>query len=306
MTAPRRRQIAAEVGGSFAASQRRVRRALGLHRSVVRSVRPVRPVGDEHRALARRVETLAGARPRHGYRRIWAMLRREGWSVNKKAVHRLWRPSGLKLSGPRSKPKKRPPHGQDKNGCHLEPSRGKDDVWTWDFLLDRTGDGRSLKWLTLIDEYTRECLSLEARRSMTAREIREILADVAARRGSAPLRVRSDNGPEFAAEAVRGWLESSGSGALYVAPGSPWQNGFAESFHSRLRDEFLEREEFESEAQARALGDLWKEEYNTERPHSSLSYETPAAYAARHKRYVPIDPIRSPPSPSEQKHRGLP
>jgi putative transposase len=281
MTAPRRRQVVAELGGSFAASQRRVCRALALHRSGVRSVRPV---GDERRALVRRIEELAGIHPRYGYRRIWALLRREGWSVNKKSVHRLWRLSGLKLSGPPSKPRKRLPHGQDRNGCHLEPSRGKDDVWTWDFIFDRTSDGRILKWLSLIDEYTRECLSLEARRGMTAREIREILADVAARRGSMPLRVRSDNGPEFAAEAVRSWLEGSGSGTLYVAPGSPWQNGFAESFHSRLRDEFLEREEFESEVQARALSDLWKEEYNTERPHSWLKYETPAAFAARHER----------------------
>ena len=303
MTASRRRQIVAELGGGFASSERRVCRALGLHRSGVRSVHLV---GDEQRALVRRIEKLAGIHPRYGYRRIWALLRREGWSVNKKAVHRFWKRSGLKLSGPRSKPKKRLPHGQDKNGCHLEPSRGKDDVWTWDFIFDRTSDGRSLKWLSLIDEYTRECLSLEARRSMTAREIQEILADVVARRGSAPLRVRSDNGPEFAALAVRNWLETSGSGTLYVAPGSPWQNGFAESFHSRLRDEFLEREEFENEVQAQALSDLWRAEYNTERPHSSLSYETPAAYAAKHERYVPIDLIQPMVSPSEQKHRGLP
>jgi transposase InsO family protein len=303
MTASRRRQIVAHLGVGFTASQRRVCRALGWHRSGVRSVCVG---GDEQRALVRRIEKLASDHPRYGYRRIWALLRREGWSVNKKAVHRLWRLSGLKLSGPRSKPKKRLPHGQDKNGCHLEPSRGKDDVWTWDFIFDRTSDGRSLKWLSLIDEYTRECLSLEARRSMTAEEIREILADVAKRRGSMPLRVRSDNGPEFAADAVRSWLEASGSGALYVAPGSPWQNGFAESFHSRLRDEFLEREEFESEAQAQALSDLWKEEYNTERPHSSLNYETPAAYAARHERYVPIDPIQPMMSASEQNSRGLP
>ena len=118
---------------------------------------------------------------------------------------------------------------------------------------------------------------------MTAEEIREILADVARRRGSMPPRVRSDNGPEFAAVAVRSWLEASGSGTSYVAPGSPWRNGSAESFHGRLRDEFLEREEFEAVAEARALSDLWKEEYDTERPRSSLNYETPAAFAARHE-----------------------
>jgi transposase InsO family protein len=216
-------------------------------------------------------------------------LDREGWSVNKKAVHLLWRRSGLKLAGPRAHPRPRRLHGQDANACHLRPSRGKDDVWTWDFIFDRTSDGRSLKWLSLIDEYTRECLSLEARRNMTAEEIRVILAEVAARRGGPPIRVRSDNGPEFAAEVVRAWLEATGSGTLYVAPASPWQNGYAESFHSKLRDEFLNREEFESEAQASALGTLWKEEYNTERPHSSLSYKTPTEYAAECERYVPIE-----------------
>ncbi len=138
---------------------------------------------------------------------------------------------------------------------------------------------------------------------MTAEEIRVILAEVAAGRGGPPSRVRSDNGPEFAAEAVRSWLEATGSGTLYVAPASPWQNGYAESFHSRLRDEFLNREEFESEGQALALGTLWKEEYNTERPHSSLGYKTPAEYAARCKRYVPIDGNPSKPLPTEQPHR---
>jgi putative transposase len=303
MTAARRRQVVAELCDRFVAAQRRVCRALGLARSGIRSVRVP---GDESRALAHRIEELAGIHPRYGYRRIWALLRRQGWSVNKKAVHRLWRLSGLKLAGPRAKPKLRRPHGQDKNGCHLDPSRGKDDVWTWDFLFDRTSDGRSLKWLSLIDEYTRECLALEARRSMTGREIQEILAEVAARRGSVPLRMRSDNGPEFAAEAVRSWLEASGSGTLYVAPGSPWQNGFAESFHSRLRDEFLDREEFESVPQARALSELWKEEYNRERPHSSLSYQTPAEYGAKCERYKPTDPVEPGLPSSEQIHRPLP
>ena len=286
MTAARRRSIAADIREHFNVSQRRVSRALGLPRSGLRYTPVAR---DERAALAQRVEVLAGAHPRFGYRRIWALLVREGWSVNMKAVRRLWRTSGLKLAGPRAAPKPRRPHGQDANACHLRPSRGKDDVWTWDFIFDRTSDGRSLKWLRLVDEYTRECLALEARRGMTAEEIRVILAEVAVRRGGPPHRVRSDNGPEFAAEVVRSWLEGTGSGALYVAPASPWQNGYAESFHSKLRDEFLDREEFENEPQARALGVLWKEEYNTERPHSSLGYKTPVEFAATCVRYVPID-----------------
>jgi putative transposase len=239
--------------------------------------------------LARRIEDLAGTHPRFGSRRIGALWDREGWSVNKKAVRRIWRLSGLKLAKPRATPTPRRPHGQDGNACHLRPSRGKDDGGTWDFIFDRTSDGRSLKWLSLIDEYTRECLALEARRGLTAEEIRVLLAEVAATRGGPPDRVRSDNGPEFAAAAVRSWLEGTGSGALDVAPASPWQNGDAESFHSKLRDEFLDREEFESESEARASGALWKEEYNTARPHSSLGYKTPAEFAIACARYMPIE-----------------
>ena len=197
--------------------------------------------------------------------------------------------SGLKLAGPRANPKPRRPHGQDANACHLRPSRGKDDVWTWDFIFDRTSDGRSLKWLSLIDEYTRECLALEARRGMTAEEIRVILAEVAAdaearRIGSAATTARSSRPRRCG----RGWRRRA-RGRCTWRPASPWQNGYAESFHSKFRDEFLDREEFESEPQARALGVLWKEEYNTERPHSSLGYQTPAEYAATCERYVPIE-----------------
>jgi putative transposase len=286
MSSPRRRTIVAELCAAFGVSQRRTCRALGLHRSGVRYI-PAR--GDEAAELARRIEELAGLHPRYGYRRIWALLRREGRTINEKAVHRLWRSSGLKLAGPRAIPRPRRPHGQDVNGCHLRPSRGRNGVWTWDFIFDRTADGRSLKWLSLIDEHTRECLALEARRRMTAEEVREILAGVVAKRGAAPCRIRSDNGPEFVAQAIRLHLESSGSGTLPVAPGSPWQNGYAESFHSKLRDEFLELEEFESPAQAQALADLWREEYNTERPHSSLGYMTPAEFSATCARYVPIE-----------------
>jgi putative transposase len=300
MTSPRRRLIAEELCDQFDASQRRVAGALDLARSSLRYAPVPRA---EAAAVARRIEELAGAHPRYGYRRIWALLDREGWTVNIKAVRRLYRELGLKVARPRAHPKPRREHGQDKNACHLRPSRGKDDVWTWDFIFDRTSDGRSLKWLSIVDEYTRECLVLEARRGMTAEDIRIILADVAARRGGPPCRMRSDNGPEFAAEVVRSWLEETGSGTLYIAPASPWQNGYAESFHSKVRDEFLNREEFESEPQARALGALWKEEYNTERPHSSLGYKTPAEFSATCVRYVPMDENLSDPSSTESTNR---
>ncbi len=218
MTAARRRTIVAELCDVFDVSQRRACRALALDRSGLRYVPRHR---DEAVALARRIEELAGEHPRCGYRRIWALLRCEGWSVNKKAVHRAWKQAGLKLAGPRAIPRPRRPHGQDVNGCHLRPSRGKDDVWTWDFIFDRTGDGRSLKWPSLVDEFTRECLSLEARRGMTAEEIREILAEVVARRGAPPHRIRSDNGPEFAAEAVRIVPGGVGLGDALCGAGEP-------------------------------------------------------------------------------------
>lgn len=300
MTAARRRLISTEICEQFHVSQRRTSRALDLARSSLR-YQPV--VRDEQVALARRIEELAGTHPRYGYRRIWALLDREGWTVNKKAVRRIYRELGLKVAQPRANPKPRRAHGQDQNACHLRPSRGKDDVWTWDFIFDRTSDGRSLKWLSIVDEYTRECLALEARRGMTAEEIGIILAEVAAGRGGPPCRMRSDNGPEFVAEVVKSWLEGTGSGSLYVAPGSPWQNGYAESFHSKVRDEFLNLEEFESEPQAQALGALWRGEYNTERPHSSLGYQTPAEFAATCVRYVPIDEDLLDPSCTELTNR---
>ena len=300
MTAPRRRLIAMELCDQFGVSQRRVAGALDLARSSLRYT-PV--LCDEQAALARRIEDLAGAHPRFGYRRIWALLDREGWTVNKKAVRRIYRDLGLKVAQPRANPKPRRAHGQDQNACHLRPSRGKDDVWTWDFIFDRTSDGRSLKWLSIVDEYTRECLAWEARRGMTAEEIQIILAEVAVGRGGPPCRMRSDNGPEFVAGVVQSWLEGTGSGSLCVAPGSPWQNGYAESFHSKVRDEFLNLEEFESEPQAQALGALWRGEYNTERPHSSLGYQTPAEFAATCVRYVPIDEDLPDPSSAESTNR---
>ena len=289
MTAARRRQIVAELRDALHVSERRTCRALGLARSSQR----YQPKTEELRGrLISRIEELAGAHPRFGYRRIWALLVREGWSVNIKAIHRLWKCSGLAISRPRPLRKPRFPHGQDANGCHLRPSLGKDDVWAWDLVFDRTGDGRSLKWLTLVDEFTRECLALEARRILKAADVRAVLAEVVGVRG-VPSRIRSDNGPEFAAEAVREWVEASGFGTLYIAPGSPWQNGFAESFHSRLRDEFLERESFDDVRQAQEAGNLWRVEYNTQRPHSSLGYQTPEEYAAKcgtpHEPSIPRD-----------------
>jgi transposase InsO family protein len=153
-------------------------------------------------------------------------------------------------------------------------------VWAWDFVFDKTTGGSQLKWLSIVDEYTRECLALKCARGITSEDVIDSLAELLAMRG-VPEHIRSDNGPEFVAKAIQRWLGQLNMKALYIEPGSPWENGYAESFHSRLRDEFLAIEEFESLAAARMLSSAWKEDYNHHRPHSSLGYVAPAEYAAR-------------------------
>ena len=225
--------------------------------------------------MARMLE-LVRRHPRYGYRRIWALLRREGWRVNRKRVHRLWRQQGLKV--PRRQRKKRR-LGSSANSCVRRPAEHKDHVWAWDFLHDRTSDGRALKWFTLVDEYTRECLALEVDRGMTAKAVSAVLAGAVRGRG-APAHIRSDNGPEFIARVIRGWMAKAGLETLYIEPGAPWENGYAESFNGKVRDELLNAEEFASLLEARVLAREWKQAYNHERPHSSLGYRTPAEFGA--------------------------
>jgi transposase InsO family protein len=233
-----------------------------------------------------RILELVRLHPRFGYRRVRALLVAEGWRVSRKRVHRLWRANGLRV--PKKSRKKRR-LGSSENGCVRRRSRGKGDVWCWDFIHDRTASGGPLKWLSVVDEYTRECVALEVRRSLPASEVGAVLEGLARPRG-VPGHIRSDNGPEFIASAIRDWLSGAGVGALYVEPGSPWENGYAESFHSRLRDEFLGAEVFTSALEARVLGAEWRRAYNHERPHSSLGYRTPAAFAAEWGRGVPGRP----------------
>jgi transposase InsO family protein len=246
---------------------------LGQPRSTQRQAPRAR--AEEGRLVARILE-LVRRHPRFGYRRIWALLRREGWRVNRKRVFRLWRQQGLKV--PRKQRKKRR-RGSSANSCVRRPAEHKDHVWAWDFLHDRTTAGGPLKWFTLVDEYTRECLALEARRGMTAREVNAVLAGVVRERG-APAHIRSDNGPEFIAKAIRTWMTGAGLETLYIAPGAPWENGYAESFNSKVRDELLNAEEFGSVREARVLAAAWKREYNHVRPHGALGYRTPAEYGA--------------------------
>jgi putative transposase len=239
-----------------------------------------RPRPEDEAALIRAIRQLAKRHPRYGYKRIHIRLVRKGWSVNCKRVRRLWIALGLKRPPRRIKPRKkgRMP-GSGANSCVNRPAQFKNHVWTYDFIMDRTVNGSSLKWLSLVDEYTRECLALFAGKSLTGTDVRRVLARVIRQRG-APRWIRSDNGSEFIGEVLRSWLPQVGAQAIQVTPASPWQNGYIESFHSRLRDEFMDREEFESVQDARAKGGWWRREYNTIRPHSSLAYKTPNEFSA--------------------------
>jgi transposase InsO family protein len=220
---------------------------------------------------------LVRERPRFGYRRIGALLRAEAWRASPSRVLRLWRREGLKVPQRR---RKRRRLGQSENGCHRRRAEYRDHVWCWDFVFDRTTAGSPLKWLSIVDEHTRECLTLKVDRSITSEDVIDSLAELFAMRG-VPRHIRSDNGPEFIAQAIRRWLGQVGVETLYIEPGSPWENGFAESFHSRLRDEFLAMEVFESLTAARKLTTAWKEDYNHRRPHGSLGYVAPAEFARR-------------------------
>lgn len=219
---------------------------------------------------------LAALHPRYGYRRVTALLRREGWRVNRKRVHRIWRREGLRVP---VRQRKRRRLGAEENACQRRRAEAKNQVWSYDFVMDQTEDGRRLKMLPVVDEHTRECLTIEVARHFTAQDVVRTLDRLFKERG-APQFIRSDNGPEFVATAVKEWLASLGVSTLYIEPGSPWQNAYAESFNSRFRDELLDREMFTSLVEAKVLVAGYVRGYNNERPHSALRYETPAAFAA--------------------------
>jgi putative transposase len=277
VTPDQQRAAADFLAERFQVSQRRAGAVLGRSRSTLRYRRRQR--ADEP-PIRKAIQDLARKHPPFGYRRIHALLVRKGWTVNLKRARRLWIDMGLKrpirMKNPRKLGKK---PGVSGNGCTVKPSRFKNDVWTCDFIHDRTSDGQVLKWLTVVDEYTRECLVLHAARSITGTDVRRILAGVIGRRG-APRMIRSDNGSEFVCAALADWLPTVGTEPIPVAAGSPWQNGYIEAFHSRLRDEFLERHEFESVADARAKAACFRREYNRVRPHGALGYKTPEEFSA--------------------------
>jgi putative transposase len=258
---------------SFKISERRACRALGVPRSSQRYVGTEREREEE---LLLRIRALARENPRYGYRRIKALLVREGWSVNLKRVHRLWRREGLKVPQIR---RKRRRLGQSENGCSRRRAERPDHVWSYDFIHDQTADGGGLKILPVVAEFTRQCLTIEVERSLTAEDVVSTLEYLFEVRGE-PEFIRSDNGPEFIAEAVRGWLARRGAKTLYIAPGSPWENAYSETFNSRLRDELLDREMFETLKEAKVILEDHRLDYNHRRPHSSLGYQTPAEFAA--------------------------
>jgi transposase InsO family protein len=219
-----------------------------------------------------RITELARRYGRYGYRRITALLRREGWRVNHKRVARIWRQEGLKV------PKKQKKRGRlwltDGSCLRMRPEY-RNHVWSYDFLSERTADGRPLKLLAIVDEYTRECLTIDVERRIRSIDVLQTLADLFLERG-APDYIRSDNGPEFTAQLIRNWLERLEVGTLFIEPGSPWENGYVESFNGRLRDEFLNGEIFYTLREAKVLIERWRREYNHIRPHSSLGYRPPA------------------------------
>ncbi len=229
------------------------------------------PPDDEPRLLRRMVE-LATEYGRYGYRRVTAFLRREGFRVNHKRVERLWRREGLKV--PAKQPKRRRLWLNDGSCIRLRPAY-PNHVWSYDFVMDRTRDGRPLRFLTILDEFRHECLVIDVARHIRSDDVIGRLTQLFTLHGL-PAYLRSDNGPEFTARAVRQWLERVGVQTLYIAPGSPWENGYIESFNGRLRDELLNGEIFDTVLEARVICERWRCHYNTVRPHSSLGYRAPA------------------------------
>jgi len=250
-------------------SERRACEVLGQPRSTQRLIPHV---PDDEPLLVSRIIELAERYGRYGYRRITGLLREEGWKVNHKRVERLWRREGLKV------PKKQPKRGRlwlnDGSCIRLRPQY-KHHVWSYDFMTERTAEGRAFRILNIMDEYSRECLDIVVERHITADDVTEVLSQLFITIGI-PEHIRSDNGPELTAKALRQWLKDLGVSTLFIEPGSPWENGYIESFNGKLRDELLNREIFMTLWEAKVLIESWRKEYNEIRPHSSLGYRPPA------------------------------
>jgi transposase InsO family protein len=260
------------VIAELAVSERRACHTLGQHRSTQRKT----PAGraDED-VLTRTIIALASRYGRYGYRRIHWLLQQHGWDVGLKRVKRVWRREGLKV------PHKQPKRGRlwlnDGSCVRLRPTQ-QNHVWSYDFVQDRTHDGKAFRMLTVIDEYTREGLAIHVKRKLNSQDVLHVLSKLFLRHGP-PEHIRSDNGPEFVAKAVRHWLARLQVKTLFITPGSPWENGYNESFNGKLRDECLNMEIFYTLKEAQVLIEQWRCFYNTERPHSALGYRPPAPNA---------------------------
>ena len=265
----RRRQCVVAVQERLNISERRACQVLGQHRSVQRHQGTVR--GDEA-SLTEAITTLALQYGRYGYRRITGLLQNEGWLVNHKRVERIWRREGLKV--PQRQPKRRRLWLGD-GSCIRKRPEYRNHVWAYDFVMDRTHDGRRFRMLTVLDEYSRECLAIKVARSLKATDVIEVLLDLFVLHGL-PDYIRSDNGSEFTADLVKTWLDKLKVKTLFIEPGSPWENGYNESFNGKLRDELLNGEIFYTLKEAQILIERWRYHYNTVRPHSALGYRPPA------------------------------
>jgi putative transposase len=268
------------VKSSLGHSERRVCRALGISRSAVRYAPQPR---EDEAELTGSIVKLAGQYGRYGYRRVHGLLQNRGWSVSHGRVMRIWRREGLKV------PQKQPKRGRlwlnDGSCIRLRPER-KNHLWSWDFVFDRTDDGRAIKLMVVIDEFTRECLAIHVARRIRARDAIDVFADLMQMHGI-PEHIRSDNGPEMVAKRLRSWLARLGTKTIYITPGSPWENGYCESFNGKLRDELLNGEIFYTLREAQVLIERWRVFYNTERPHSALGYRPPAP-----ETLVPLEQLR--------------
>ena len=243
--------------------------ALGQHRSTQRKT----PRGhDDEDLLTADIIELARQYGRYGYRKITALLRDSGWLVNDKRVERIWRREGLKV--PAKQPKKGRLWLADGSCIRLRPEH-RNHVWSYDFVEDRTHDGRKYRTLNVVDEFTHECLAIRVARKLRAIDVIDVLSDLFILRGI-PGHIRSDNGPEFIAQAVQDWITAVGAKTAYITPGSPWENGYIESFNARFRDELLDGEIFYSLKEAQIIIESWRRHYNTIRPHGSIGYRPPA------------------------------
>jgi len=263
-----KRQAVRQAVEAIDVSERRACQVIGQPRSTQRYDKQV---PDDAELLRQRIIELASEYGRFGYRRVTALLRNEGWIVNHKRVQRIWREEGLKV------PQKQPKRGRlwlnDGSVVRLRPLFPKH-VWSYDFMEDRTHNGVKFRILNVIDEYTRECLAVKVARRLNSHDVVEVLTDLFIEQG-VPVHIRSDNGPEFIAKRVREWLARLQVRPLYIEPGSPWENGYIESFNGKMRDELLSLEIFYSLKEAQVLIEMWRRHYNTIRPHSSLGYRPP-------------------------------